>query len=128
MLKDKNKAWSIDELQLISDTKGAKIGFNKILCAIDLFSHFVIMQPVCDHLDGKQVADFIQLKIIAVFGVPKIIVTDNATSMSNTLVTSACAVLGIRKTTISPYSAKSNLQELSNRFILDTISAFTVNH
>ena len=71
----KNQAWWIDELQLISDTTGAIIGFNKILCATDLFSHFVIMQPVCGHLDGKQVADFIQLKIIAVLGVPKIIVT-----------------------------------------------------
>ena len=48
--------------------------------------------------------------------------------MCNTLVTSACAVLSIRKTTISPYSAKSNLQDLSNRIILDTMRAFTANH
>lgn len=75
MLKNKNQAWSIDELQLIADTTGAKIGFSKILCATDLFSHFVVMQPVCGQLNGKQVADFIQLKIVAVFGVPSIIVT-----------------------------------------------------
>ena len=43
MLRDKNQAWSIDKLQLISDVTGAKIGLNKILCATDLFSHFVIM-------------------------------------------------------------------------------------
>ena len=48
--------------------------------------------------------------------------------MSNTLVTSACAVLGIKKATISLYSAKSNLQELSNRIILDALRAFTANH
>ena len=77
---------------------------------------------------GKKVADFIQLRIVSVFGVPKIVVSYNATSMSNNLVTSACAALGIRKSTISPYSAKSNLQELSNRIILDTMRAFTANH
>ena len=48
--------------------------------------------------------------------------------MCNTLVTSACAVLSIRKTTISPYSAKSNLQELFNRIILNILCAFTANH
>merc|ERR1712074_31214 len=84
-------------------------------CATDLFSNFCIVDKVKDNLCAKQVLDFIQLKIISVFGHPRILVTDNASCMNNQLVSQACAVLNIHFCTISPYSAKSNLQELLNR-------------
>ena len=81
-----------------------------------------------NNLDAKQVIDFIQLKIVSVFGRPRIIVTDNASCMSNQLVGKACAMLNIHCSTISPYSAKSNLQELLNRMLLDCLRALTSNH
>ena len=128
MLRQKNEVWAIDELQLISPNTGKIIGFNKIICATDLFSNFCIVDQVRGNLDAKQVLDFIQQKIIAVFGYPRILVTDNATCMNNSLVSQTCELLNIHFCTIAPYSAKSNLQELLNRAILDTLRALTSNH
>ena len=56
---------------------------------------------------------------------PQVIVTDNATTMDSTLIRGVCAYLGIIKSTIAPYSAKSNLQELINRLILDALRSLT---
>ena len=124
----KNEVWAIDELQLISPDTGKKVGFHKVLCATDLFSNFCIVDQVKGNLDAKQVLDFVQQKIISVFGYPRILVTDNATCMNNQLVSQTCALLNIHFCTIAPYSAKSNLQELLNRAILDTLRALTSNH
>ena len=104
------------------------MGFCKVICATDLFSNFCIVEKVKDNLDAKQVLDFVQLKIISVFGHPRILTTDNASCMNNQLVSQTCALLNIHFCTISPYSAKSNLQELLNRAILDCLRALTQNH
>ena len=114
MLRQKNKVWAIDELQLISPESGKSVGFFKIICAVDLFSNFCVLDTVTGNLDAKKVLDFIQLKIVSVFRHPRVLVTDNATCMNNQLVSQACAILNIHYATISPYSAKSNLQELIN--------------
>ena len=65
---------------------------------------------------------------MSVFGHPRVLVTDNASCMNNQLVSQACALLNIHYATISPYSAKSNLQELLNRMILDCLRALTHTH
>ena len=128
MLRQKNEVWAIDELQLISPETGKRIGFFKVICAVDMFSNFCILDTVKNNLDAKQVLDFVQLKIVSVFGNPRILVTDNASCMNNQLVSQACALLNIHYSTISPYSAKSNLQEMLNRMILDCLRALTHNH
>ena len=81
-----------------------------------------------NNLDAKQVLDFVQLKIVSVFRNPRVLVTDNASCMNNQLVSQACTLLNIHYSTISPYNAKSNLQELLNRMILDCLRALTHNH
>ena len=40
MLRDKCEVWAIDELQLISPETGKRIGYCKVICAVDLFSNF----------------------------------------------------------------------------------------
>ena len=128
MLREKCEVWAIDELQLVSPETGKKVGFFKIICAVDLFSNFCVIDTVKNNLDAKQVLDFIQLKIVSVFGLPRALVSDNASCMNNQLVSQSCALLNIHYTTISPYSAKSNLQELLNRMLLDCLRALTHTH
>ena len=123
-LTSKGKIWAIDELQIVCKNTGmARATYHKILAATDLFSHFVI-----GHLTEEQVIEFIQLRIIAVFGTPKIIVTDNASIIDSTLVRGACTFLNIYICTISPYASKSKLQKLINRLILDTMRNLTNNY
>ena len=79
----------------------ARASYHKILAATDLFSHFVIAQPIIGNLTEEQVIEFIQLRIIAVFSSPKIVVTDYASQMDSALVRGACTFLNIFKCTKS---------------------------
>ena len=122
MLLKKLICWSIDEVQLCSKITGQKhAGFNKLISATCMFSHFMVCTPVYGILDEKQVLNFIQEKIIAIFGYPRILVTDNQSCMHSNQVIKVCNYLHIHKSTTSAYTSKSNLQELTNRLILDSI-------
>ena len=128
MLMGKNLVWALDELQIVSAESGQRAGFHKVLVACDLFSHFCIIAPVVGVLDSKQVLQFLQYRIIAVFGIPLIIVTDNQSCMDSGLIKDVCQFLHIEKTTISPYDSRANLSELINRLILDCLRALSVTH
>ena len=128
LLNKKMTIWAIDELQIVSETTGEAVGFHKVLCAVDLFSHFMVCGIVVGNLDGEQLLNFIQSRIISVFGWPSVIVTDNAKNMHNKLVQDVCSYMHINKTTIAPYSSRSNLAELLNRMLLDCMRALTATN
>ena len=126
LVRNKLEHWNLDELTIVSEGTGQKIaGFSKVLIAVDHFSHFMLVQPVEDNLTEKQVLDFIQTCIIAVFGYPQSISSDNASNMDSSLIKNTCGWLGISKLTSSPYSARSNLSELLNRLVLDSLRNIT---
>ena len=124
----KAKVWALDELQIVSEATGARgQGFHKLICATDLFSHFMVAEPLYGILTEEKMLNFLQRNIIQIFGMPLIVTTDNATAMDSTLIRGVCSYLGIIKTTIAPYSSKSNLQELLNRLILDSLRNMTAS-
>ena len=125
-LMEKAQIWAIDELQIVSEKTGRKgKNYYRVICATDIFSHFVVCAPIIGVLTEEKMIDFLQQHIFQVFMKPQVIVTDNATTMDSTLIRGVCAYLGIIKSTIAPYSAKSNLQELINRLILDALRSLT---
>ena len=125
-LMDKSQIWAIDELQIVSEKTGNRgRGFYKVICATDIFSHFVVCAPIIGSLTEEKMIDFLQQQIFQVFTKPQIIVTDNASTMDSNLIRGVCSYLGIIKSTIAPYSSKSNLQELINRLILDSLRSLT---
>ena len=127
-LLGKAKVWALDELQIVSEATGARgQGFHKLICATDLFSHFMVAEPVYGILTEEKMLNFLQRNIIQIFGMPLMVTTDNAKPMDSTLIRGVCSYLGIIKTTIAPYSSKSNLQELLNRLILDSLRNLTAS-
>ena len=120
ILRHKFLSWNLDEVQIISP-RLSKMGWSKLLCAVCTFSHFLVVQPIIGNLTERMVSDFIQEKIIQYFGIPLFISSDNASVMNSDLVKKVCSYLGIYKTSSAPYQPRSNLQELLNRILLDTM-------
>ena len=121
MLRSKFISWNLDEVQICSP-KLTSFGWNKLLCAVDSFSHFLVVTPIFGNLTEKCVIDFIQEKIIGYFGYPLILSSDNASVLNSDLVNKVC----LHKVTSSPYSPRSNLQEFLNRILLDTMKNVVV--
>ena len=122
LIRRKLVHFQVDELQIGSEKTGLRVAnFNKILIGIDIFSHYVVMCPLYE----KVFLDFLQQHIIAKFGMIESVTTDNASTLNSSLVKNVCAVQGIWKLTSSAYSARSNLCELANRSMLDTLQNMT---
>jgi hypothetical protein len=72
-------SWSID---LVTDTPLSKQGNNQILVCVDDYSSFVIAIPV-PNATSQTLIDVIKRNIIAPFGIPKIIRSDEQASIYN---------------------------------------------
>ena len=84
MLRSKFISWNLDEVQICSP-RLTSFGWNKLLCAVDLFSHFLVVSPIFGNLTEKCVIDFIQEKIIGYFGYPLLLSSDNASVLNSDL-------------------------------------------
>ena len=118
LLRAKNQCWNVDVLFVHNDKRTP---WNKILVAVDLFSHFIICSPIIGTLDSEQFLSFVQDKIIAIFGPPQFISSDNEACICSKLVTDVCLTLGIVKIQSTPYQPRSNLSELMNQLLLEAM-------
>ena len=127
LLRQKLTFWSLDELTVCAQVTGErKAGWNKLLCATCHFSHFVVVEPIIGTLDERKVLNFIQTRIIQAYGYPVGISGDNASVIASANIKKVLSYLGIYKVSTNPYSARSNIQELLNKLILDTMRNIAV--
>lgn len=98
--------WSMDHIQIVS-TPDAE-GNTSLLCFVDNYSHFLVCKAVPKTITAKYAATVFLEQIIARFGVPRALLSDNGPDMDNELFREMANLLGINKITISAGSAKSN--------------------
>lgn len=98
--------WAADHIQITSrpDEKDR----TSLICFVDLYSHFLICRAVPKTLTAEQVADIFLTDVVARFGVPRALLTDNGSDMDSDLIRETSNLLGIRKLTISAGSPRSN--------------------
>ncbi|PKI42348.1 hypothetical protein CRG98_037267 [Punica granatum] len=99
-----------------------------ILIAIDYFTKWIEAIALAS-VTAKAVARFLKRDIIALYGVPATLITDNAKNLNNKLIDELCAQFKIHYHNSSPYRPQMNVAvEAANKNIKKIIEKMTVNY
>jgi transposase InsO family protein len=104
--------WHID---LSGPFNTTRRGNNYTFEAVDLATRFTVAAPI-PNKEARTVAQVICDDIIGVFGMPLSIHSDQGDEFVNAVLAELCLILGIQRTTITPYHPQGNgIVERSNR-------------
>ncbi|XP_075105025.1 LOW QUALITY PROTEIN: uncharacterized protein LOC107765109 [Nicotiana tabacum] len=98
-------AWGMDVIGPIEPA--ASNGHRFILVAIDYFTKWV-EDVTFKSVTKKVVVDFVHSNIICRFGIPKVIITDNAVNLNSHLMKEVCQQFKITHRNSTPYHPKAN--------------------
>jgi hypothetical protein len=118
--------WGIDVIGMISPI--ASNGHRFILVAIDYFTKWVEAISLTS-VTAKAVERFIRRDIIARYGVPESIITDNAKNLNNKLVDGLCNQFKVKHRNSSPYRPQMNgAVEAANKNIKKIVEKMTITY
>ena len=98
--------WEHIALDLAGPLKTSKQGYNMILVITDICTRFTIIRPLRSKM-AKDVAKEL-FHVMADFGVPKIIQSDNGSEFVNSTIHEMKSLLGVQHRLISPYHPEAN--------------------
>ncbi|XP_030453603.2 uncharacterized protein LOC115675132 [Syzygium oleosum] len=118
--------WGIDIIGPINPK--ASNGHRFILVAIDYFMKWIEANSYAN-VTAKNVAKFIRRDIIARYGVPKAIITDNGSNLNNKIVDGLLDTFRVRHMNSSPYRLQMNgAVEAANKNIKKILSKIAENY
>ncbi|PKI63993.1 hypothetical protein CRG98_015606 [Punica granatum] len=116
--------WEMDMIGPINPK--ASNGHMFILVAIDYFTKWIEAITLAS-VTTKAVARFLRRDVIARYGVPATIITDNAKNLNNKVIDELCAQFKIRHRNSTPYRPQMNgVVEVANKNIKKIIEKMTV--
>ena len=115
--------WGID---YVTCNPASARGHKYIIVAIDYFTKWAEAMPTFK-ADGETTTFFIFNKIIARFGIPKVIVTDHGSHFQNNMMMELTTMLEFRQEHSSPYYPQSNGQVEAVNKNLKTILKHTID-
>jgi hypothetical protein len=116
-------AWGIDVIGVI--TLKASNGHEFILVAIDYFTKWV---EACSFKNVTQVAvsRFVKNNIICRYGMPEMLITDNASNLNNRMMDQLCQQFKIQHHNFAPYRPKMNeAVEAANKNVKKILNKIT---
>ncbi|PKI70613.1 hypothetical protein CRG98_008987 [Punica granatum] len=118
--------WGMDVIGPINPK--ASNGHLFILVAIDYFTKWIEAITLAS-VTAKVVARFLKRDVIARYGVPVTIITDNARNLNNKVIDELCAQFKIQHRNFTPYCPQMNgAVEAANKNIKKIIEKMTVNY
>ncbi|PKI42788.1 hypothetical protein CRG98_036822 [Punica granatum] len=118
--------WGMDVIGPI-DPKASN-GHLFILVAIDYFTKWIEAITLAS-VTAKALARFLKRDVIARYGVPATIVTDNAKNLNNKIIDELCAQFKVQHRNSTPYRPQMNgTVEAANKNIKKIIQKMTVNY
>ncbi|PKI64396.1 hypothetical protein CRG98_015209 [Punica granatum] len=115
--------WGMDVIGPINPK--ASNGHMFILVAIDYFTKWIEAITLAS-VTAKAVARFLRRDVIARYGVPTTIITDNAKNLNNKVIDELCAQFKIRHRNSTPYRPQMNgAVEAANKNIKKIIEKMT---
>ncbi|PKI69651.1 hypothetical protein CRG98_009922 [Punica granatum] len=118
--------WGIDVIGPISPKASNRHLF--ILVAIDYFTKWIEAITVAS-VTAKAVARFLKRDIVAHYGVPATIITDNAKNLNNKIINELCAQFKIQHRNSTMYRPQMNgAVEAANKNVKKIIEKMTVNY
>ena len=77
------RPWQIITMDLVGKFCPAQgSGHTHCLVIIDKFSKFVILEPVAETLSADQTAEIFLRRVVSIFGIPSVVITDRGTQFS----------------------------------------------
>ena len=116
--------WSVVCADFVGPLPRSKHGNNILLVFLDKFSKWVEMVPLRT-ATAETLKKAFRERIIARFGVPKVMVTDNGVQFTSRCFTKYLEELGIRHQFTAPYTPQENPTERANRTIKTMIAQYT---
>ena len=99
-------------------------GYEHMVCVTDQYSRYIIAWPTVSIKAGTLAQRFYE-KIICVYGTPKVLLSDNGTSLVSTLFEELCSMFGIKHTLSAAYHPQSQGQvERAQKSIVTLMRAF----
>ncbi len=124
LLTGARQAICVDELFLYKN----KDFTSKILTFVCMFSHHVDIKFIEGNLTQVQFLNCVREIKASLGGDLKFLISDNSGVIDGQLVQETCQQLGLIKLTISSYQYKSNLAELMNKLVLQTLRHMSAQH
>lgn len=116
-----NKPWFKVHLDHLKLPMSPKSGFEYILVAVDSFSRFVELYPT-KSTGTLEYLEFLMKAIYPRYGLPEVIVTDNATTFTSELSTAFSKYMGFtHKFSCPGNSADNGSVEVTNRLIVEEL-------
>ncbi|CAL8087458.1 unnamed protein product [Orchesella dallaii] len=97
--------------------------YSYILVIVDGFSKYVELHPTKE-ATSQSIAKVLEREIFCRYGIPKVIVSDNATAFRSNLMEKLCKSWGVHHSFASAYHPQTNLAERVNRVIKPMIRKF----
>ena len=118
--------WGIDVIRTIEPKTSN--GHHFILVVIDYFTKWVEVAS-CSSVTRSVVVRFIKKEIICRYGLPRKIITDNATNLNNKMMKEICEDFKIQHHNSTPYKPKMNgAVEAANKNIKKIIQMMTMSY
>ena len=115
--------WTVVAADIMGPLPRSKSGFAYILVIQDLFTKWVECRAL-RAANGKLIREALEDLVIARWGTPKFLLTDNGTEFINRTLRSFADDYEIKHTTVPPYHPQANPVERVNRVLKTMIIAF----
>ena len=113
---------------ILGELPATSAGNRYILVVSDYYTKWTESFPM-PNMEAETVAKLIVEQVIARFGVPSVIHSDQGPQYESRLFSSVCELLGIQKTHTTPYHPKSDgMVERFNKTLCTMLSAYVSDH
>lgn len=126
LLRVPEEPWATICMDFVGPLPRSKHGNTMLLVIVDRFTKWVELVPLRKATAEKLVNSFRE-RILARFGVPKVVITDNGSQFTSRVFQKYLDSIGVRQQYTAPYTPQENPTERSNRTIKTMISQFARN-
>lgn len=101
----------------------SKHGNTTILVVLDKFSKFILLHPL-RKATAKEVIEFIEQRVIQMFGAPEVLYSDNGVQYKSKEFSALMQKYGVRHLTSATHAPQANASERANRSILAALRSY----
>jgi len=115
--------WATEYADFVGPLPRSKHGNQMLLVMIDRFSKWTELAPLRS-ATAESLKKAFRERIIARYGVPKVVITDSGEQFESRIFKSFRAEMGISQQFTAPYTPQDNPTERANRTVRTTIAQF----
>lgn len=121
--REGDRPWQMIYIDLIGPLPRPKNGFRHVVVAVDAFSKFVRAKPLRE-ATAKGVVDFVKSDLFLTFGIPEIVISDNAKQFISAEFKALLKQCQVKIWHTSKYHPQANAVEATNKTLETSIRTY----